>query len=91
MNTGSGTGQYSVDRRGRGASTGATKRDSVPRGDRLLDGGTLGLDLLPHLSGISHLLILDAIQSGQLRASLDSLVASNVKQLEAWASTVTPL
>jgi len=29
---------------------------------RLLDGGTLGLDLLPHLEGVEHLLIIDALQ-----------------------------
>lgn len=29
---------------------------------RLLDGGTLGLDLLPHLEAIEHLLIIDALE-----------------------------
>jgi hydrogenase maturation protease len=29
---------------------------------RLLDGGTLGLDLLPHLEGIDRLLIIDALE-----------------------------
>lgn len=29
---------------------------------RLLDGGTLGLDLLPHLEGIERLLIIDALE-----------------------------
>ena len=29
---------------------------------RLLDGGTLGLDLLPHLEGIEQLLIVDALE-----------------------------
>jgi len=29
---------------------------------RLLDGGTLGLDLLPRLAGIEHLLIVDALE-----------------------------
>jgi hydrogenase maturation protease len=31
---------------------------------RALDGGTLGLDLLPYLAGASRLLILDALQVG---------------------------
>jgi hydrogenase maturation protease len=31
-------------------------------GVRLLDGGTLGLDLLPYLEGIEHLLIVDALE-----------------------------
>lgn len=30
----------------------------------LLDGGTLGLDLLPHLEGIERLLVVDALQMG---------------------------
>jgi len=29
---------------------------------RLLDGGTLGLDLLPYLEGVEHLLIIDALE-----------------------------
>ena len=29
---------------------------------RLLDGGTLGLDLLPHLEGVERLLIIDALE-----------------------------
>ena len=29
---------------------------------RLLDGGTLGLDLLPHLEGVDRLLIVDALE-----------------------------
>lgn len=33
-------------------------------GVRLLDGGTLGLDLLPHLEGVTNLLILDAVEAG---------------------------
>lgn len=31
---------------------------------RLLDGGTLGLDLLPRLEGVDRLLIIDALQMG---------------------------
>lgn len=30
----------------------------------LLDGGTLGLDLLPHLEGIDRLLVVDAVETG---------------------------
>ncbi len=29
---------------------------------RLIDGGTLGLDLLPHLEGVNNLLIIDALE-----------------------------
>jgi hydrogenase maturation protease len=31
----------------------------------LLDGGTLGLALLPHLSGVDRLLVLDAVDAGE--------------------------
>jgi len=30
----------------------------------VLDGGTLGLDLLPKLEGISHLIVVDAVETG---------------------------
>src|SRR5512139_197144 len=35
-----------------------------PPGVRLLDGGTLGLDLLPQLEGVERLLIVDAVEAG---------------------------
>lgn len=31
----------------------------------LLEGGTLGLDLLPHLEGVDRLLLIDAVRSGR--------------------------
>lgn len=37
---------------------------SLPSEVRALDGGTMGLDLLPYLDGASRLLILDALQMG---------------------------
>ncbi len=37
-------------------------RCRFPEEVRLLDGGTLGLDLLPRLEGITHLLIVDALE-----------------------------
>lgn len=30
----------------------------------VLDGGTLGLDLLPHLEGVARLLVVDAVETG---------------------------
>lgn len=33
-------------------------------GVQMLDGGTLGLDLLPRLEGVDHLLIIDALEMG---------------------------
>ena len=40
------------------------ERYRLPPGVALLDGGTLGLDLLPRLEGIDRLLIIDALQMG---------------------------
>jgi len=39
-------------------------RFAFPEGVALLDGGTLGLDLLPRLEGVERLLILDALDMG---------------------------
>jgi hydrogenase maturation protease len=38
---------------------------SFPDNVEILDGGTLGLDLLPKLDGISHLIIVDAVETGE--------------------------
>ena len=35
-----------------------------------MDGGVMGLDLLPYLVGVSHLLITDAVQTGRPPGSL---------------------
>jgi len=40
------------------------KRYRFPEQVALLDGGTLGLDLLPRLEGIDRLLVIDALQMG---------------------------
>jgi hydrogenase maturation protease len=37
---------------------------SFPVGTKVVDGGTLGLDLLPMLEGIDRLLIIDALEMG---------------------------
>jgi hydrogenase maturation protease len=37
----------------------------VPAGVTILDGGTLGLELLPYVSEASHVLFLDAVNSGE--------------------------
>jgi hydrogenase maturation protease len=39
-------------------------RYAFPVGVTVLDGGTLGLDLLPFLEGLKHLLIVDAMATG---------------------------
>ncbi len=45
-------------------------RYRLPPDVQVMDGGVMGLDLLPHLEGVSHLLITDAVQSGQPPGSL---------------------
>lgn len=36
-----------------------------PENVEVLDGGTLGLDLLPKLEGVEHLIVVDAVETGQ--------------------------
>jgi hydrogenase maturation protease len=40
------------------------RRYLFPEQVKLLDGGTLGLDLLPHLEQVDRLLVIDALQMG---------------------------
>lgn len=40
------------------------ERFRFPADVTVLDGGTLGLDLLPHLEGIDRLLVIDALEMG---------------------------
>jgi hydrogenase maturation protease len=44
----------------------------------LLDGGTLGLDLLPRLEGIDRLLIIDAIETGKAPGTLARLEGDEI-------------
>jgi hydrogenase maturation protease len=44
--------------------------NQLPRDIQLIDGGTLGLDLLPSLRGVSHLLALDAVDTGSPSGTL---------------------
>jgi hydrogenase maturation protease len=50
----------------------------LPSQVRALDGGTMGLDLLPYLVGASRLLILDALQMGGAPGSLARLVDDEI-------------
>jgi len=45
-------------------------RYRLPPEVQVMDGGVMGLDLLPHLEEVSHLLITDAVQTGQPPGSL---------------------
>ncbi len=40
------------------------ERYRFPENVELIDGGTLGLDLLPHLEGVRRLVIVDAVETG---------------------------
>lgn len=50
----------------------------VPVGVELLDGGTLGLDLLPQLEGVQRLILLDAVETGQPPGSVVRLSGDEV-------------
>jgi len=50
----------------------------LPEGVLLLDGGTLGLDLLPRLEGVQRLIIVDAVEIGQLAGTCVRLAGDDV-------------
>jgi hydrogenase maturation protease len=54
----------------------------------LLDGGTLGLDLLPHLEGVERLLVVDAVETGGEPGSLIRLTGDEIPL--ALATKVSP-
>ena len=53
-------------------------RFRLPPGVRLVDGGTLGLDLLPKLEGVSRLLVVDAVETGNAPGTLVRLSGDDV-------------
>ncbi|MDD2501286.1 MAG: HyaD/HybD family hydrogenase maturation endopeptidase [Geobacter sp.] len=50
----------------------------LPEGVSLLDGGTLGLDLLPHLEGVQRLIIVDAVEIGKAPGTVVRLAGDDV-------------
>lgn len=62
-------------------------RYSFPTGVTVVDGGTLGLDLLPMLEGVSKLLIIDAIDMGATPGALFRLQGEEVPR--AFASKLS--
>ena len=50
----------------------------LPEGVRILDGGTLGLDLLYYLEGVENLLIVDAVEMGKEPGTLLRLEGDEV-------------
>ena len=54
--------------------------DTLPDDVTVLDGGTLGLDLLPYLEGVTDLLIIDAVNAGAPPGSLVRLANEQIPQ-----------
>ncbi len=50
----------------------------VPKGVKILDGGTIGLELLPYLSGASRILFLDAVNSGSAPGTLTRMTGGDL-------------
>ncbi|HEX8960768.1 MAG TPA: HyaD/HybD family hydrogenase maturation endopeptidase [Geobacteraceae bacterium] len=54
------------------------ERYRIPTGVTVLDGGTLGLDLLPKLEGVERLLVVDAVETGQPPGTVVRLTGEEV-------------
>lgn len=55
-----------------------TQSFQFPDGVTILDGGTLGLDLLPQLEGVERLLVVDAVDLGKAPGTLVRLSGDDV-------------
>jgi hydrogenase maturation protease len=53
-------------------------RYDFPEGTLVLDGGTLGLDLLPYVEDADRLLLIDAVQAGQEPGTIVRLAGDEV-------------
>jgi hydrogenase maturation protease len=54
------------------------ERYCFPPEVELLDGGTLGLDLLPKLEGVERLLVVDAIETGEAPGTMVRLTGEEI-------------
>ena len=54
------------------------ERYRFPADVSILDGGTLGLDLLPRLEGVERLLVVDAVETGKASGTLVRLAGEDV-------------
>lgn len=54
----------------------------------VLDGGTLGLDLLPYLEGIDRLLVVDAVETGEVVGTMVRMTGDDIPL--ALATKVSP-
>lgn len=62
------------------------KDDRVPPDVVLIDGGTQGLSLLPHISGVERMLVIDAIDAGERPGALLRLDGRALADLPGKAS-----
>lgn len=62
------------------------KDPRVPPDVALLDGGTHGLSLIPHISGFRRVLVIDAIDVGEAPGTLLRLEGKNLKNLPGKAT-----
>lgn len=62
------------------------KDDRVPRDAVLMDGGTQGLSLLPHVSGYKRMLVLDAVDAGEPPGTLIRLEGAALGKMPGKAS-----
>ena len=58
----------------------------VPGSVRLIDGGTLGLGLISHLSGVERLLVIDAVDAGEVPGTVMRFEGEALKGLPGKAS-----
>ena len=55
------------------------ERHRLPPGVAALDGGVLGLELLAHVEGATHLLVIDAVQTGRAPGALIRLEGGDIQ------------
>ena len=55
------------------------ERYSFPAGVDLIDGGTMGLDLLPYIEGRDHLMLIDAVDFGEAPGTIRIIEDTNMK------------
>ena len=60
--------------------------ERVPPGIVLIDGGTQGLSLLPHISGAKRLLVLDAVDAGEKPGTVMVFAGNTLKGIPGKAS-----
>jgi hydrogenase maturation protease len=59
-------------------SQAASQPGALPEATRLVDGGTLGIDLLPNVEGARSLLLLDAVDLGQPAGTVSVLRGDDI-------------